>query len=613
MSPGLGVLRERVDALPEALRRQLELPDPAAPFDPLRARNIVTTGVGSSAAHARFLAHVLSQSLGLPARFSSTGALGAATPPGVLRDALIVFSQGLSPNARFAFERAEDWGAVVLVTAPAGSDDGGARTSWLGSLRDRGAVIVELSVPAEFGTLVRVVGPMLGFAAALALARSLARAAGLDAPELAPDPRRLVDRVAAAPAALDEVLAKRSVEDLLAEQIVLLASGGYGELIQNLRTKLLEGMLRPLPALWDGLEFAHGGLQQLWPERALLLHLARADRTEDSELAAALAATLEPERHTILKLEAQDAGPAAVFEHEAMLDALLIRWLECSGRDPSVWPAQDRDGPLYDRSPALEREPAPFARGLDPVGVFERLRWPELEARIASGERTGVLALGSIEQHGPHLPLATDAWIAQWLAERVASRIDGALQLPVLPLGCASEHAAFPGTLSLEPETFERVLADALRSLAGHGFERVFVFTAHGGNLLALRGARENLARAAAPMSLVVYDDHAELANRLAEQGRPAGVTAAEQGQHAGELETSILLALDPGAVAMRHAEAGPLVEGDAQTLFYPSLRDNAPSGVLGDPGRAHAGRAQAYLDAWADELTAFYRARIAK
>ncbi|MEE2665099.1 MAG: creatininase family protein [Myxococcota bacterium] len=613
MSAGLELLRERLAALPAALRDLLARPDPPAPFDPLRARRIVTTGVGSSAAHARFLAHVLGETLGLPARFCSTGALAAGTPPGALRDGLIVFSQSLSPNARFALERAGDWGALVLVTAPPAAGEPSDRAEWLDSLRRRGAGIVELPAPGEFGTLVRVVGPMLGLASALALARSLGRQAGVRSPELAPDRERLIERVEAAPEALEAALGAAPLAERLSAELVLLATDGYGELVQNLRTKLLEGMLRPQPALWDGLELAHGGLQQLWPERTLLLHLARAGRPADRALAVALEATLDRERHEIVRLEAQDAGPAAAFEHEAMFDALLLRWLEETGADPSVWPAQGCDGPLYDRSPPLDPAAPPLARGLETARVLEQLAWPELDAQLAERAETAILALGSIEQHGPHLPLATDCWIAGWLAERVASRIEGAFQLPVLPIGCASEHAAFAGTLSLEPETLERVLCELLGSLARHGFGRAFVFSAHGGNLAALRGAAGALEEAAAPMSLVVYDDHQPLARRLARVGEGFGASVAEQGQHAGEIETSILLALAPGAVAMERAAAGLVVgEGDAQPLFYPSLRDNAPSGVVGDPRSADAARADAYLEAWASELADFYRARIA-
>lgn len=612
MSEGIERLRTRCEALPGALREQLARPDPPAPFDPRSVRRIVTTGIGSSAAHARFLAHVLSESLGLPARFTTTGAVATAAAPGRLADALIVFSQGLSPNARFAFGGAQDWGAVVVVTAQGISREPGERSDWLEGLRARGAAVIDFSAPDEFGMLVRVIGPQLGFAAALALSRSLAVCAGIDPVALTPDPVQLVERVRAAPAALDAALPPGMLEDLEARELVLLAAGGYGELVQNLRTKLLEGMLRPLPPLWDGLELAHGALQQLWPHPALLLHLARAGCTEDEELTSALAATLDPARHEVVRLVAHDEGPASVFEHEAMLDALLLRWFEVSGGDPTSWPAQREDGPLYDRSPPFVADAPALARSLAVAGSLDDLVWPECELRIQSGQCTAVFALGSIEQHGPHLPLGTDAWIARWLSQRVAARIEGALQLPVLPLGCAAEHADFPGTLSLEPETFERVIADVLRSLAGHGFQRAFVFSAHGGNLAALRGASEIFAESAGPMDLVIHDDYTRLWRGLAACGRRYGVAVEEQGQHAGELETSILRALAPQAVRFDRAEPGVLTgEGDAQALFYPSLRDNAPNGVVGDPRRADPARAEAYLEAWVEELVAFYCERI--
>jgi len=614
VNDGLALLRARFSALPELLREALERLDAPAPFDPDRVRRIVTTGIGSSAGHARYLAHVLSESLGLPARFSPTGALASGPPPGALRDALIVFSQGLSPNARYALAHAEAWGSVVLVTAQRAGDPSDDRTRWFESLQTRGAVIVDLAAPDEFGTLVRIQGPMLGYAAALSIARSLARAAGADAPELAPDAARVEARVRSAADELAAALPEVPIRQLLANELVLLASSGYGELVQNLRTKLLEGMLRPLPPLWDGLEFAHGGLQQMWSERAVLIQLARAGDPADRDLTAALHAACDRERHVLVRLEARECGPAAVFEHEAMLDVLLLRWLEEGGSDPRRWPAQQADRPLYDRTPELPEDAEPCPRALEPAPALERWSWPELERHISGGECTAVVALGSIEQHGPHLPLGTDSWIAQWLAERVAARLEGAVQVPVVPLGCASEHAAFPGTISLAAETFERLLSDVLRSLAAHGFASAFVFSAHGGNLGVLRRAASELERAAEPMRVVVYDAHGPLAQRLAACGRRHGVSAQEQGQHAGELETSIVRALAPGRVAMRAAAPGLLVgESDAQEVFYPSLRENAPSGVVGDPRRADAGRADGYLEAWTDELVGFYRSRIAK
>jgi len=611
MTAGLERLRRLNAELPGALHHELNRSDPSAPFDPLAARCIVTTGIGSSAAHARFFAHVLAECLGLPARFTPTGSVGATPTAGRSRDALVVFSQGLSPNARFAFEEVERWGAVVLVTAQGLSQQKGERSRWLDALRARGVAVIDFAAPDEFGMLVRVVGPLLGFAACLSLARSLGRRAGLDVARLNPEPDRIARRVREAASRLDAGISPEVIAQLHSREVVLAAAGGYGELLENLRIKLLEGMLRPMPTLWDGLEFAHGGLQQLWPRQGVLLHLSRAGRPEDDVFAEALGRVLDPDRHRLIRLDAEDLGPASVFEHEALMNALLLRWLEASGADPTRWPAQGADGPLYDRSPALIREGPALGRGLSLAASWESLTWPECERQLEAGDRTALLALGSTEQHGPHLPLATDTWIAQWLSRRVASQIPGTVELPVLAVGCAEEHAAFPGTLSLRPETFERVVGDVLSSLAKQGFRRAFVFSAHGGNLSPLCASRDVFVRAAAPMSLVIYDDHTLLWERLARVGQAFGVSAEEQGLHAGELETSILRAFAPESVRVERAEPGLLVgDGAGESLFYPSLRDHAPAGVVGDPTRADPARAEAYLEAWVDELVRFYRSR---
>src|SRR5262249_46964292 len=107
--------------------------------------------------------------------------------------------------------------------------------------------------------------------------------------------------------------------------------------------------------------------------------------------------------------------------------------------------------------------------------ALEQLSWPEVEALLSRGSTTALLALGSTEHHGPHLPLATDTWIAAELARRLCARLPEAIELPVLALGCASEHLSFAGTLSLGETTLAAVLSDVARSLERHGFERLFV------------------------------------------------------------------------------------------------------------------------------------------
>jgi creatinine amidohydrolase len=219
-----------------------------------------------------------------------------------------------------------------------------------------------------------------------------------------------------------------------------------------------------------------------------------------------------------------------------------------------------------------------------------------------------VLPLGATEQHGPHLPFATDHWIADALAERFCARVPEALRLPALALGASSEHLSFPGTLSLAEDTLFGVLADLARSLARHGFEAVFCFSAHGGNLRVLRERRAALEAAAAPCRWIAFTDHAALGARLAALAEAAGVPAAAAGLHAGELEASLVAALRPNALRREALAAGLLATPpDPDALFYPDLRAHAPSGTVGDPRLADPERAARYLDAWVESLLEAY------
>ena len=220
-----------------------------------------------------------------------------------------------------------------------------------------------------------------------------------------------------------------------------------------------------------------------------------------------------------------------------------------------------------------------------------------------------LVGLGSIEQHGAHLPLGTDRWIADALAQALAARTADAIALPAIPVGCASEHLDFSGTLHVSPATLEALLGDLLDSLARHGFERAFLFTAHGGNLDALEAMRSRLVDRARPLALRIETDLRVGAMQAATVA-DHDLSPASAGPHAGEYETSVVAHLRPGSVRVDAREPGRLVSpGEAQALFYPSLRPNAEGGVLGDPSEAAASRGEAYLDAWVDLLDRAYRA----
>jgi len=187
--------------------------------------------------------------------------------------------------------------------------------------------------------------------------------------------------------------------------------------------------------------------------------------------------------------------------------------------------------------------------------------------------------VGSCEQHGPHLPLDTDTRIAKALAESLAEKFDEGevLVTPPLAISASGEHGGFPGTLSLGTEVFERVLVELVRSAdwsAG-----VVLVNGHGGNRQAVYNAVRLL--------------HSEQRRVLAWWPKVEGGDA-----HAGDTETSMMLALAPDLVRMHRAEVGNL-EPLADLLDEMStggVRAVSPNGVLGDPTRATAAHGRTVL-----------------
>jgi len=229
---------------------------------------------------------------------------------------------------------------------------------------------------------------------------------------------------------------------------------------------------------------------------------------------------------------------------------------------------------------------------------LDRLTWPEVEAELAGGRDTVVIAFGATEQHGRHMPLATDALIGDHLARLIAERLD-AFVAPTVRVGCSSHHLDFPGTLSLEDETFHAVVGDHVRSLARAGFGRIVLVPTHGGNFAPLAQAVERLGE----LEGVRVDALTDLGSllRIAQLGEDEhGVPLGEGGLHAGEWETSMLLAIHPDLVHMDRAEAG--YTGDMQSaiegMFASGVEAISPTGAIGDPARASAAHGERYWQA---------------
>jgi creatinine amidohydrolase len=234
-----------------------------------------------------------------------------------------------------------------------------------------------------------------------------------------------------------------------------------------------------------------------------------------------------------------------------------------------------------------------------PIGALEldKLTWPEVRAELQDGRKTVVVAFGATEQHGHHMPLATDALLGDHLARQLAERLD-AFVAPTVRVGCSSHHLAFPGTLSIDDVTFHAIVGDLVSSLAGAGFTRIVLVPTHGGNFAPLAAAAEKLPESHRRRVVAITDLSVFL--RVAQLGEQEfEVPMAEGGLHAGEWETSMLLAIHPDLVHMDRSEAGYV--GDPQeaiaSLFESGVDSLSKTGAIGDPTRASAEHGRRYWD----------------
>lgn len=217
-------------------------------------------------------------------------------------------------------------------------------------------------------------------------------------------------------------------------------------------------------------------------------------------------------------------------------------------------------------------------------------------AIAAAAPSLAVLPVGACEQHGPHLPIGTDAMVTGWLAEQVSRNL-GALQLPVLAYGTSAEHRGFPGTMSLRPETLAAVVQDIVDSCAASGITRISVVSGHGGNWVLRPAIRDINAR------------HPDRTVGLV----PEAVIWADSfagDLHAGATETSMVMHLDPGAVGTAPPDFVP--DAPREALDILSMRELTPDGVWGHPSKASADHGKQYLTAMVERVTDYLKTTFA-
>jgi creatinine amidohydrolase len=237
---------------------------------------------------------------------------------------------------------------------------------------------------------------------------------------------------------------------------------------------------------------------------------------------------------------------------------------------------------------------------------LENHTWPEVEAAIDAGTRTAVIAVGSIEQHGPHLPLVMDTLAGDELARRIASELGDAVAAPTIRPGCSAHHMAFAGTITVPPSVLMETIRSYCTSLDRHGFDHLALVPTHGGNFAPVRTVAPEVAREV-DASVIPLADLDELMGLMNEGLRAAGVDYEEPVIHAGAAETAIVLAAAEGLVRTDALEVGHEGEVSVARLLGEGFDAITENGVLGDPREATAEAGEAILE----QITAAYVDRI--
>lgn len=256
---------------------------------------------------------------------------------------------------------------------------------------------------------------------------------------------------------------------------------------------------------------------------------------------------------------------------------------------------------------------------IPPERFFPYLTWQQVEALPDKANTLIIQPVGALEQHGPHLPLVVDAAISTAVVGRALQKLDKsvpAYALPPLYYGKSNEHVSFPGTVTLSAHTLTAVLMEMADSIYRAGFRKLVFVNGHGGQPQVLEIVGRDLRQRY--RDLMVFPLFVWRAPHCAAQ--LVGQQEYDEGIHAGDVETSVMLALLPEQVNMEKAvRAFPMalptgsllsLEGNLPTAWL--MDDLSQSGVVGDATVATAAKGEAILasvsDGWVSVFEEIYQ-----
>ena len=231
---------------------------------------------------------------------------------------------------------------------------------------------------------------------------------------------------------------------------------------------------------------------------------------------------------------------------------------------------------------------------------FAYLTWKQVDA-LPRETTLLILPTAAIEQHGHHLPLATDTLCNNLLLGKALELVPAELRVYALPPICygkSNEHLGFPGTLSVSSSTFMAVIRDLGASVAAGGFQKLALFNSHGGNTSLVDVMARDLRAEFGLRTFTLFGSPGASFSGVSEQERSYGF-------HAGEIETAYLLYGTPELVRQEEYTSNYIARVDKPELLKPEgssanfawlTRDIAPSGVMGDPTAATAENGEKWI-----------------
>jgi hypothetical protein len=338
------LLAERLSRLPTILADMLARGLPPAPATTLATQRFVITGTGSSEAHARYLAMLLNLHSDRAATYLPLSGFVDLPASAFAGKTLVVWSQGVSPNAQIALRRRRDFAHAILFSAtnPATARAAGKpdRAALVEDLQADGGELVEFPLAEEYTTLIRFVGPLAGYLAALQFAaRFPCRRFELPVRE------HLLDLLACQPPAeLREAMLR--LPSAFAGGFNLVTAAPISDFAQNLACKFMEGLFWACPPVSDFLQFAHGPFQQMnaHPKPVLIL---QGESAAEAEMVDRSVRMLREVGLDAFVLAVHAPPLTSIFGFEAALNYLVFDVMRHLRIDQVNWPGKGRDDLLY--------------------------------------------------------------------------------------------------------------------------------------------------------------------------------------------------------------------------------------------------------------------------